>query len=364
MRRWSRLFPWAVVWGLLATQRECLSPVAACPACVGTTGPELSFVQQVVNCDLAVCALPTSDRRRFTLQSCFKGAGPPEGEIVLPVAELPQGRLPLDRQVVLGRETLTQRWKFLGTVAAGHQDWLLAIGRMQRTAELSVADWTERTRFFLGTLADDEPLVRETMVRELSRTPYAVMRACRADLDAGRLLQTLDPDRFPERKALVALLLGVAGGPTAETWLAEARSEAARRREEPARAALLVAQLEQEGVPGLSRFLRSEILEVSLRESERRAALLALSVQGTAEGVIPRSAVVAVYERILEQRPDLADRVAADLADWNEASLVGPLQRILDAGGVAEGARESIARALEVIRSRRQSAEYKTPPAK
>jgi len=364
MRRGSRLYPWAVVWGLLIAPGECLSPAAACPACVGTAGPELSFVQQVVNCDIAVCALPTEDRRRFALHSCFKGAGPPGGEIVLPVAELPQGRLPRDRQVLLGREALTQRWKFLGTVAAGHAEWLLAIGKMQRTAALSAADWTERSRFFLGTLATDEPLIRDTLVRELSRTPYAVMRACRADLDVDRLLQTLDPDKFPERRALVALLLGIAGGPTAETWLAKVRSEAAGRREDPARAALLVAQLEQAGVAGLPGFLRSEILEVSLRESERRAALLALSVQGTAEGVIPRPAVVAVYERILEQRPELADMVATDLADWNEASLVGPLQRVLDAGAATDGARERIARALEVIHSRRQSSENDRPPAK
>lgn len=363
MRRGSRLYPWAVVWGLLIAPGKCLSPAAACPACVGTAGPELSFVQQVVNCDIAVCALPTEDRRRFALQSCFKGAGHPEGEIVLPVAELPQGRLPRDRPVLLGRETLTQRWQFLGTVAAGHAEWLLAIGKMQRTAELSVADWTERTRFFLGTLATDEPLIRDTLVRELSRTPYAVMRACRADLDVDRLLQTLDPDKFPERQALVALLLGIAGGPTAETWLAKVRSEAAGRREDPARAALLVAQLEQVGVAGLPGFLRSEILSVSLRESERRSALLALSVQGTADGVIPRSAVVAVYERILEQRSDLADLVAADLADWNETGLVGSLQRILDAGGVTDEARERIASSLEVLRNRRTQVENKPPPA-
>lgn len=363
MRRGSRLYPWAVVWGLLIAPGECLSPAAACPACVGTAGPELSFAQQVVNCDIAVCALPTENRRRFALQSCFKGDAPPEGVIELPVAELPQGRFPRDRPVLLGRDSLTQRWKFLGTVADGREEWLQAIGKMQRTAALSVSDWTERTRFLLGTLTDDEPLVRETLVRELSRTPYGVMRACRADLDVDRLLQTLEPDRFPERQALVALLLGIAGGPTAETWLAEARRAAATQREEPARAALLVAQLEQDGVEGLSRFLRSEILAVSLRESERRSALLALSVQGTADGVIPRSAVVAVYERILEQRPDLADLVAADLADWNETSLVGPLQRILDAGGVTDEARERIARSLEVLRNRRTPVENKPPPA-
>lgn len=370
MRAGSRYLPlarglvwaWVLVQTLVCLPAELVSLADACPACVGTAGPDLSFVQQVVNCDLALCARPTPDRRRFACLAYFKGDGPSAAEIVLPAAELPQGRIAGDREVLLGRETLTQRWTFLGTIAPGHREWLAVVGTMQRTDGLSVADWTERTRFFLETLAVDEPLVRETLFRELSRTPYAVMRACRDDLDPERLLRSLDPEQFPERKALAALLLGIAGGPQAETWLAGARKDEARRREGTARAALLVAQLEQDGVPGLPRFLADELLAVALRESERRAALLALSVQGTAEGVIPRSAVVAVYERLLEQRPELADLVAADLAAWNEASLVGPLQRLLDAGAVAEGARESLARSLQSLRSRAQPADKPAPP--
>ena len=357
MRGWSRLFLLANIGVVLIANWEVLPPVTACPACVGTTGPQLSFVQQVVNCDVALCARQTPDRRRFAIQFCFKGQLPQDGEIVLPAAELPQGRIPKESEVVLGHESLSQQWKFLGTISPGHREWLQAIGPMKRTADLSESDWIERSRFFLGSLDRDEPLIRETVFRELSRTPYAIMRACRQDLDAGLLLRSLKPDRFPERRALVALLLGISGGPVADQWLAEARVEESRRREGTTRAALLVARLEREGAVALPDFLREEIVAASLREGERRSALLALSVQGTADGAIPRQDVVALYERVLEERPELADQVATDAAAWNEKSLVPPLRRILNAGVVSEGARESIGRSLESIVGRE---EYRT----
>lgn len=323
------------------------SSLFACPACVGTTGPQLSLAQQIINCEVAVCAVPTVDRRRFLVDMAFKGVREPGSEIVLGIAALPQGRIPADREVLLGYESLSQQWRYLGSVTPGHRDWLMSLGRLKRTADLANEDWRQRTRFFLQTLDDPDLLIRETAFRELSRTPYAVMRSCRDQLDVERLLTTLEPDQFPERRPLAALLLGIAGGPLADHWLEATRDDEARHREGGSRAALLVARLERQGESGLSRFLAEEILADGLRDRERRAALLALSVQGTADGVIPRSTVVALYERVLEQRAELADALAADVVSWNEAGLIPPLRRLLEAGRLPPETREAVERAVE-----------------
>jgi hypothetical protein len=322
----------------------------ACPACVGTTGPQLSLAQQIINCEIAVCAVPTADRRRFLVALPFKGVREPRSEVVLGIASLPQGRIPAGQEVLLGYESLSQQWRYLGTIPPGHREWLAALGRLKRTADLSQEDWLQRTRFFLQTLDDPDTQVRETAFRELSRTPYSVMRACRDQLDVESLLQTLAPDRFPERRPLVALLLGIAGGPVADNWLMATRDDELQRREEGARAALLVARLEREGERGLPRFLAEEILAEPLRDRERRAALLALSVQGTADGVIPRSTVVVLYEQVLEQRAELAELIAADLVSWNEVGLITPLQRLLETGRLSPDTGEAVGRALERLR--------------
>jgi len=326
----------------------------ACPACVGTTEPQLSLAQQIINCEIAVCAVPTADRRRFLVDLPFKGVLEPGSELVLGLASLPQGRIPAGQKVLLGYESLSQQWKYLGTVSHGHREWLRSLGDLKRTAVLASEDWRQRTRFFLQTLDDPDPLVRETAFRELSRTPYAVMRSCGDQLDVDRLLKTLDPEQFPERRPLVALLLGIAGGAAADNWLETTRADEARSRAGVSHAALLVARLEREGEPGLPRFLAEEILADPLRDRERRAALLALSVQGTADGVIPRSTVVLLYEQVLEQRAELADLIAADLVSWNEVGLITPLQRLLETGRLSPDTQEAVRRALESLRNRSQ----------
>jgi hypothetical protein len=339
------------VMGWVCLPNGRISPaLLACPACVGTTGPQLSLAQHVINCESAVCAIPTADRRRFLVEVAFKGERDPRSEVVLQIAALPQGRIPADQEVLLGYESLSQQWRYLGTIPPGHRKWLAALGQLKRTADLSHEDWLQRTRFFLQTLDDPETLVRETAFRELSRTPYSVMRACRDQLDAESLLRTLAPDQFPERTPLVALFLGIVGGPVADNWLMATRDDELWRREGGARAALLVARLEREGEPGLPRFLAEEILADPLRDRERRAALLALSVQGTADGVIPRSTVVVLYEQVLEQRAELADLIAADLVSWNEAGLITPLQRLLETGRLSPDTGEAVGRALERLR--------------
>ena len=349
-RRFTRLL--GHILGLLAGGLFGVSPVDACPACVGPAGAPLTLVQQVVNSDLAVQAMATAERRRFVVRACFKGELAEGTEVLLPVGELPQGRIDERAEVILGRDSLSRRWRFLGTLTEGHSCWLQVVGRMERTADLALADWINRTRFFLDSLEDSDPLVVETSVRELSRTPYAAMRECRTELKAADLLRTLAPDRHPERESLTALLLGIVGGPTADRWLAERTAESDRQRESGTRAALLVARLEQQGESGLPAFLAGEILAMNRRDVERRAALLALSVQGTVGERISRTRVLDLYELLLEQRPELADMVAADCLAWQERSLLPALKRITESGALPEMARESLMRSLEMLEKR------------
>jgi hypothetical protein len=67
----------------------------------------------------------------------------------------------------------------------------------------------------------------------------------------------------------------------------------------------------------------------STRELE--AALLALSVQGTANGVIPRERVIQSYRTFMKEHRELAGFVAQDLAAWQNWDAVPEYVALLKA---------------------------------
>jgi hypothetical protein len=68
----------------------------------------------------------------------------------------------------------------------------------------------------------------------------------------------------------------------------------------------------------------------STRELE--AALLALSVQGNAGGVVPRERVIQSYRAFMSAHPDVAGYVAQDLAAWKYWDAVPEYVALMKSG--------------------------------
>ncbi len=58
------------------------------------------------------------------------------------------------------------------------------------------------------------------------------------------------------------------------------------------------------------------LADPSARTPEIKAALLALSVHGNANGAIPRERVIQSYRLFMKEHPEIAGHVAPDLAAW------------------------------------------------
>ena len=86
----------------------------------------------------------------------------------------------------------------------------------------------------------------------------------------------------------------------------------------------------------------------STRELE--AALLALSVQGNAGGVIPRERVIQSYRAFMSAHPDVAGYVAQDLAAWKNWDAVPEYVALMKSG-----ARQQYASRMAIIAYLRQS---------
>ena len=151
---------------------------------------------------------------------------------------------------------------------------------------------------------------------ELAAAPYPALRTLKSRLAAPAVRRWVaDPERLA-RQPLYSLLLGIAGDAQDAARL-EQRLEAAWTSSDATNLSpMIAADLELKGPSRMAwvdeRYMRDQ--RRSTRELE--AALLALSVQGNVNGVIPRERVIQSYRTFIKEHRELAGFVAPDLASW------------------------------------------------
>jgi len=308
-----------MMWSLLAAMLLCASAVAlACPLCMGAF--QQSKGQELVSARHAVLAVPTADASRFRIVEVVKGERPASGTVeggyprngpALVAAGSTRGEA-----LLLIRDDLFSAWTILGAIGADHLGWLRQLAAGKPVAEMSPEDWRVRVRLVLPYVESREPLAAEIAYGELSAAPYPALRTLKSRLDAAAVRRWVaDPERLA-RQPLYLLLLGIAGNAQDAAGL-ERRLEAAWTSSDATNVGpMMAADLELRGPTRMAwvdeRYLRDQ--RRSTRELE--AALLALSVQGNANGVIPREQVIQSYRTFIREHRDIAGFVAQDLAAW------------------------------------------------
>ena len=81
-------------------------------------------------------------------------------------------------------------------------------------------------------------------------------------------------------------------------------------------ASMLAADLELRGAARMTWVEERYLRDRARSAPEIEAALLALSVHGNANGVIPRERVIQSYRVFMKEHPEIAGYVAPDLAAW------------------------------------------------
>jgi len=308
-----------MIRGLFAVAMSCASAAAiACPLCMGAF--QQSKAQELVSAPHAVLAAPTTDPSRFRVIEVVKGERPASGTVeggyprngpAREVAGSTSGKI-----LLLVRDDVLPTWTILGTIGADHLGWLRKLAAGKSAKEMSPEDWRARAALVLPYLESREPLAAEIAYDELAAAPYPALRTLKSRLAASAVRRWVaDPERRA-RQPLYLLLLGIAGNAQDSAAL-EQRLEAAWTSGNATNVGpMIAADLELEGPSRMAwvdeRYVRDQ--RRSTRELE--AALLALSVQGNANGVIPRERVIQSYRTFISAHHDIAGHVARDLAAW------------------------------------------------
>jgi hypothetical protein len=335
-----------LLFGAFAAVFLAVGQGQACAICF--SGTVITPGQKLDSADQAVLAAPSADLHEFLIIDIIKGAAPNDKTIAESAVTLTTTErvLPLDggspvsgravahdgEAVLLVRNRTSETWTGIGAIAPEYADWLRDLAATKKDGDgapvklwpskvmgwssLTEAEWQARATIILPYLEADDPLAAEIAYGELTRTPYRVMRGLKPRLDAAKIRRWIDDPQQSSRLPVHTLLLGIAGDPNDAAQMEKRIDQALLDRDTKNLSAMLAADLELRG-PSRLDWLQATFFEERQRTlPEIDAALLALSVQGQADGAVPREQVVDAYRAFIQARKPMAGFVAAELADW------------------------------------------------
>ena len=304
--------------GLLAALLLWASAAAtACPICLGAG--QASKAQQLAAAPQAVLAVPTGDPDRFRVVEVIRGERPATPTIeggyarTGPVigAGTPQGET-----LLLVRDEALPTWVVLGAIGADRSAWLRKLAVGKPVSEISAQQWRARISLVEPNLEHPQPLVAEIAYGDLAAAPYAELRKAKSQIDARAIRNWLADPELAGRQRLYLLLLGIAGNAQDAATLEQRLDAAWKSGDATNLASMLAADLELRGAARMAWIEERYLRDRARSGPEIQAALLALSVQGSANAVIPRERVIRSYRMFIKERPEIAGYVAPDLGAW------------------------------------------------
>jgi hypothetical protein len=181
---------------------------------------------------------------------------------------------------------------------------------------LTDAEWRERVALVAPYLETPEPLAAEIAYGELIRAPYRAMRTLKPQLDAARISTWINDPKLASRRPVYTLLLGIAGGPEDAIEIERHIDQALLAGDATNLSAMLAADLELRGPSRLGWLKATYFADRQRTLPEIDAALLALSVHGEADVIVPRERVIEAYRYFIKVRKPMAAFVAMELANW------------------------------------------------
>lgn len=318
----------------------------ACAICF--SGTIVTPGQKLDSADQAVLAVESADGNRFRVVAVIKGDVALDGsiapsDVLLGAAELAMsmdGQTAVQKPsaastelpLLLLRSRTSETWTSLGSIREQYGDWLRQVAATKRDSAdqpvrlwpskvtawstLTDAEWQERLALVWPYVDDGQPLAAEIAYGELLRAPYKAMRTLKPRIEVGTLRSWIaDPD-LTSRRQVYTLLLGVAGDQDDAADLEKQIDQALLARNAANLSAMLAADLELRGPSRLDWLHTTFFADRQRTLPEIDAALLALSVQGEADAVIPREKVVEAYRAFIKARKPMAGFVATELANW------------------------------------------------
>jgi hypothetical protein len=306
---------------------------AACPICLGAGQP--TTAQQLTAAQKVVLAIPTADSGHFRVAEVIHGERPLTRTIE---GGYPRSALAADAVVAKGEALLLVRedplpgWVVLGAIGVDQAGWLRKLAVGKNTEEISAQEWRDRVALVVPRLQHPQPLVARIAYGDLAAAPYAALRTAKPHLVAPSIRAWLADPALAARQRLYVLLLGIAGNAQDAAALEQRLDAALKSGDATNLASMLTADLELRGAARMPWVEENYLRDRARSAPEIEAALLALSVQGHANGVIPRERVIQSYRVFMKAHPEIAGNVAPDLAAWQYWDAVPEYQALMKSG--------------------------------
>jgi hypothetical protein len=201
------------------------------------------------------------------------------------------------------------------------------------------ASGADRLAFFQEHLEDADAILARDAYDEFAVAPYDDVRSLKDRMDAAKLLSWIrDPIVQANRRRLYATMLGVCGTEQdAEAIAAILEDHSGDEVNPDVRTgldALIACYVTLRGGDGLDLVDRLFLQrgERDIPFTETYAAVMALRFLGEESEIVPRERVLASL-RLLLAEPKLADLVIADLARWQDWSVVETLATLFAEAG-------------------------------
>jgi hypothetical protein len=306
----------AACWAVLSAP-----PTAGCPFCkvtVQTLGERMAAVDVVVVAKLASTPAPP-DGEQSAEQATFQVLRVLKDKAVL-------GDSDEIATYYFGESKPGTTFLLLGT----HETellWAVPVPLTKRAVDYLVtsldlpAEGRQRLAFFQDYLEDEDPLLAWDAYEEFARASYGAVEDLKTSMDHGRLITWIqDSEVPPNRRRLYLTMLGVCGTSSDTPLLAEMLS-ADQSEVRTGLDAMIACYLKLKGPAGLPLI---EDLFLKNRDAEFADTYAAVSALRFIEGqtdTIPRDRIIQAYYLMLD-RPELADLVVADLARWEDWSVM------------------------------------------
>jgi len=313
----------------------------ACPFCSAVS---LTFAQEIAQSQVAVIAklvepppagslAPRAEgplpKGKFAVVKILKGAD------LLAEAGLGGGDKPIET-IMLDEKPVDSLFLLMGVeppqlvwsspVRVGDR----GVAYLERLGDLPEKG-PDRLAFFQDYLEDDDDTLARDAYDEFAIAPYADVRGLGDRMHPAKLLAWIEEPKVPaNRRRLYATMLGVCGSKDDAARIGRLLSgEGLTAGQAEARSgldALIACYVALEGPAALDLvdrlFLDRKDREVPFTETY--AAVMALRFLGEESDLVPRDRVLASLRRLLEE-PKLADLVIADLARWQDWSVIDRL---------------------------------------
>jgi hypothetical protein len=194
----------------------------------------------------------------------------------------------------------------------------------------------DRLAFFMKHLEDEDESLARDSYDEFAIAPYEDLKGLADRMDSAQLLAWIeDPKVQANRRRLYATMLGVCGSPDDAKRIADiiaGKGPAAEHTEvRGGLDAMIACYVALEGAKALDLvddlFLNRQGKDKEIPFTETYAAVMALRFLGEESDLVPRERVLQSLRYLLDE-PKLADLVIADLARWEDWSVIDRLVTI------------------------------------